>query len=546
MPIGARETDSSPRGKSKSKLVETGILTVGTVAVNLQSETVSDMHVIEAVEIEASTIKDADKTVDLRIAPDPAVSATNAVEYSQCCNLLLIIYSEDTRSVGKGTHAAASPSDFMMNCLQRAFALSKADTNLSYHICAIELLPKTMQSPAQSAWENEMFSKRDSVPSIRSWLWPSCASARGSTYLLTKSPRRFNQIVSARSALPSECSIDVSHHWMYSKHEENAVKKRAASSSSIEDRLSKVRRKQGSDHASPQIYYHYLYSTESEVDNGRIVREKRNYLGCPWCKFNPGKCDLKRPESTANFIPIDDLDDEPTDDRAPKKNWGPLPPLPIRILINHLVNCHQHFLYEFVIDQLGNFHIVIKRDSSQDVQDFEILSEKYVPYTFFRSKNKRKDLMEFAVTNVVVGSNFLDGDREAGDDGSESEDEMDEEERLRVSKITATSRQYYHSRTGVPLNDEELEVDSDDDVDMTLELRMNNALLEDFVDVSYEEKVMTKHTLKQMRLRTKIVSLSFKNHLLILFFLPDFYITCFSKDIHGHVACSHCIFSCLR
>ncbi|CAM9822534.1 unnamed protein product [Phaeothamnion confervicola] len=53
-------------------------------------------------------------------------------------------------------------------------------------------------------------------------------------------------------------------------------------------------------------------------------------------------------------------------------------------------------------------------------------------------------------------------------------------------------RQYFHSRTCLPMQPEELDHDSDDDVDDSWILSVREKLLDDFDDVSLEEKTFMK------------------------------------------------------
>jgi hypothetical protein len=50
------------------------------------------------------------------------------------------------------------------------------------------------------------------------------------------------------------------------------------------------------------------------------------------------------------------------------------------------------------------------------------------------------------------------------------------------------SRVFYHSRVGLPLADEEQALESDDDVDVSWETSAAHRFLEEFADVSFEEK----------------------------------------------------------
>ena len=165
-----------------------------------------------------------------------------------------------------------------------------------------------------------------------------------------------------------------------------------------------------------------------------------------------------------------------------------IPHQSFRILINHICNNHDFFNHEFAFDQLGNFHIVASRLSLQQQQSLEELrKEIHTSHYIFGSKEMRKGIRKFAVvyTYIELPKDVLHRSDKDDDALVERGKKCDQ---IRFKFSTSATRGFYHSRTGVPMHEDELGYDSDDDVDESQDLHTNNAMLEEFDDVSYEEK----------------------------------------------------------
>jgi hypothetical protein len=84
----------------------------------------------------------------------------------------------------------------------------------------------------------------------------------------------------------------------------------------------------------------------------------------------------------------------------PRPGSTRLPPTTLRVLANHLRHCHDHFTYEFCFDQLGNFHIVIKRDKTADLDFVTLAQNLRERYFYFNIGKSKKTLFDFAVPVV--------------------------------------------------------------------------------------------------------------------------------------------------
>jgi hypothetical protein len=291
------------------------------------------------------------------------------------------------------------------------------------------------------------------------------------------------------------------------------------------------------------VYYHYLYSEfEAAKSSGssssscanepqlvlKPVVEFRSRVECCWCSArhsssSPKKCALTVDHSQATLT------------------WTTATRTSIAFLLQHLKACHFHFRYESFSDQFGNLHIALQRNRSEDTSTESVLNEKWRhPFSYFNRERGRQtaaaggarrmslcDQLVLPVLHLPIGD---DDDSNVGDNDSEEEGgQGDDTSSLAGSafavplgkqsnrkrarhlntaavsggggdamgtslKVASAVRQYYHSRTGMPLVEEELAYDSDQETDGYgwQDLIGAHRLLDEFEDVSYEEKEFMK------------------------------------------------------
>lgn len=81
-----------------------------------------------------------------------------------------------------------------------------------------------------------------------------------------------------------------------------------------------------------------------------------------------------------------------------------LPHETIRILINHLRHSHEHFSYEACQDQVGNLHVVMRRDREADYDATTLYREMRTPYFYYSIGRPKTGLYNFAIPRVKVMS----------------------------------------------------------------------------------------------------------------------------------------------
>ena len=79
-------------------------------------------------------------------------------------------------------------------------------------------------------------------------------------------------------------------------------------------------------------------------------------------------------------------------------------------MIHHLQCSHDYLRYEFCRDQIGNFHVIVRRDRSVDYKPDLLANEKKFAYE--GSKEKRSALTQFAIPNIFLASQPVDADIE--------------------------------------------------------------------------------------------------------------------------------------
>ena len=244
----------------------------------------------------------------------------------------------------------------------------------------------------------------------------------------------------------------------------------------------------------PYLFYHYLFSLGEENLSKFEVREK---LGCCFCKytFDNGQ---------DGYITLEDDN---------KSGLSTLTIVGLESLSHHLLTHHSHFRYSFYMDQYKNIHITTSKGTCGKAETV-VNSEGM---TLFRSRkrfrndstsNSRLSSLIISSVNILTYSQILRKNRlRPGFFGiEESQITNTPSSVVKVSK--AKRRQYFHARTGLPLMESELDCDSEDDVDLGSMVTNNNRMLDDFEDVSYEEKEFMK-LWNSYTLRNPVVSTAF-------------------------------------
>lgn len=168
---------------------------------------------------------------------------------------------------------------------------------------------------------------------------------------------------------------------------------------------------------------------------------------------------------------------------------------------------------------MGNFHIIVRRDRSLEYDAASLIRELRTPYMYHSFNKTKQSLYNFAVPRIkmmTVESNdvgMLQSNTAAGPSAisfaskvSESSSSSDlncdpiikEPKRLSpwlhsflstVNDAHLSFRVYYHASVGLPLFPQEEEADSDDEIDASIQAVAENMLLEEYADMSFEEKV---------------------------------------------------------
>jgi hypothetical protein len=135
-------------------------------------------------------------------------------------------------------------------------------------------------------------------------------------------------------------------------------------------------------------------------------------------------------------------------------------------------------------DQEGNLFIFMMRDRSQDLSVDSLIDEKKNPFFWFhiRHGKGRKSLLNQDLAIIKIPSASLQ---------PRSKLKGKAETVSKETQLVAT-RQYYHPRTGLPIVNEELGHESEDECDNRWDLMMANQALDEFEDIGYEEKVFMK------------------------------------------------------
>ncbi|KAG7391281.1 Polycomb protein suz12 [Phytophthora pseudosyringae] len=199
------------------------------------------------------------------------------------------------------------------------------------------------------------------------------------------------------------------------------------------------------------VWFHYLYHSML-----RRMSEKRSEYSCAWCNMFAGS---------------------------------------LRGLVAHLVSSHDRFRFQATVghDNIPHVYVMVMQEHQPRKGSSgrrSVLSELEM------FPNEEPSRFEHHFTHMSgkkygpYGSQAV----EAVEGLMQEFDEMDELSQEQPQEFYAPllQRQYFHSRTGAVVLDHEKNYDSDDDVDETWITKQSERLLDEFEDVSLEEKEFMK------------------------------------------------------
>ena len=339
------------------------------------------------------------------------------------------------------------------------------------HICCMDLPAISVSSKTKKIFFPR---KQSSLP--RNWMSPVCSKRQG--IILTTN--------SEMSTTSRSISANVQIRWTSEPLNGNKVKD-INSSRNNEDYVEvgssvrvmssgKCSHTDDSERVKKNLIYCYMF-TDQETQTVSVRREVKDSICCLWCKSNFG--------SVCNSMTA-----LPSKSKKRFKSNASHEPLAksvlrsIKSLLIHLRNCHFHFEYHALKDEAGNIFIFMRRDRSHDIDQKALFREKMKPYFWSKGFRDDQDVFAYSFQDVplmkVPGSNssIINGEVEDGEKEEDSRDVM--------------TRQYYHPRTGLPLVNEELGHESDEECVEWQNLALSNSAIDDFEDIGYEEKSFMK------------------------------------------------------
>ncbi|ETI49805.1 hypothetical protein F443_06562 [Phytophthora nicotianae P1569] len=197
------------------------------------------------------------------------------------------------------------------------------------------------------------------------------------------------------------------------------------------------------------VWFHFLYHSML-----RRMSEKRMEYSCAWCNMFAGS---------------------------------------LRGLVAHLVSSHDRFRFQATVghDNIPHIYVMVMQEPQKGNNGRRsVLSELEM------FPNEEPSRFEHHFTHMSGKKYGPHGSQavEAVEGLMQEYDEMDELSQEQPQEFYAPllQRQYFHSRTGAVVLDHEKNYDSDDDVDETWITKQSERLLDEFEDVSLEEKEFMK------------------------------------------------------
>ena len=329
--------------------------------------------------------------------------------------------------------------------------------------------------------------------SSRSWMWPVLESRQ--EIILSAQPI-VDLVKAIRVCMGSQIYADIEVTWssvkQYSEEENNQNNTNDDSPSSCNVQMEEeIRALESSDSRILDkdrnvLVYHFMYK-DPETQLFQTKKEIRNNVECIWCGSYFGTY-CKRSGKRSRELSVKETAKESFScnsvDVSTKQS--------IEYLLLHLKSCHFHFEYHAMKDQEGNLFIFMIRDRSEDLNVYSLHEEKRITYDWRRSDNdkSRESLLHYELATIKVPPSLSRPAPKGKPKPSTTTTTSTITTAERIKYIP--TRQYYHPRTGIPIVNEELGFESDDECDGRWDLMMASQSLDEFTDVGYEEKVFMK------------------------------------------------------
>ena len=393
-------------------------------------------------------------------------------------HLLLMIAFHPLLPEGSGTL-----SDSIKAHMVRVFANShrpRMNNNpdaTAIHVCIMDIGSKLVSLKKSNHLDVTMSSSR-------SWMWPVLESRQ--EIILSAQPR-VDLVKAVRACMGSQLYANVEVTWssvkQASEEENNTTDSPDSCIVQMEEEIHALESPDNRilDKDINVLVYHFMYK-DPETQLFHTKKEIRNNVECIWCGSYFGTY-CRRSSKRSRELAVKETAKKSFScnsvDVSTKQS--------IEYLLLHLRNCHFHFEYHAMKDQEGNLFIFMIRDRSEDLNISSLHEEKRISYDWKCSDNdkSRESILHYELATIKVPPSLTrtapKGRPKLPAAGTTAE---------RIKYIP--TRQYYHPRTGVPIVNEELGFDSDDECDGIWDLMMASQSLDEFTDVGYEEKVFMK------------------------------------------------------
>ena len=402
---------------------------------------------------------------------------------------IVVMFVPDPNTFIETAKKADGDATAMKTFLSHIFSKSKGATQPNVSSSYFKIFEIDFKSTGRSEVEQKL-------GSVREYFFPAPAEAE----VVTLSTRLQSHFLCAED-IPSKFIVSIelkfsranSSRRPYSSEMEGhpplSVSKTASSSASSSSSANGARRlkdnsqtEDGLKHSAAlrNIYFHYLFNpTASDTSCFKSVVEHHVPLGrlaCPFCSFSVHLGNSRHTGRTEPF-------------RQPKVK------LAICSFLTHLEYVHFLFRYEAVVDQLGDFHVVVRRDAG--LQPTATVRAARVDYCFSNrrqiKRNRRPSTVPIyeACLPCISFPNPSRRDPAAppGVSGSHGVSHASSSN----DWIKKHKRQYFHARLALPITDEEfLSYDSDDDIDTSFEKVSAVRGIDEFEDICVEEKELMK------------------------------------------------------
>ena len=398
-------------------------------------------------------------------------SSTNT--FARNLDLMLVIAFHPQLSQATGSITAA-----MKDHMRQIFAnthrprIDDASDPSAIHICVMDISSKSVKFVKEKSCL-----KATSNMASRSWMWPVLAERQN--IVLCAQPR-VDLVRPVRASMGSKLFADVEVTWSSSKREfgngsednmkETPVENDASEATTASESLAKAN--------ANYLVYHYMYK-DPETQLFHAKKEMKACAECVWCgSFFGANCKTNKKRMRESEV---------TENQKPTFSCNPMNATTkqaIEYLLLHLRNCHYHFDYHSMRDLEGNLFIFMMRNRKHDLGMSSLHAERRLNMSFRCSRHKsyRKSLLHYNLATIKVPTPAI-----------EIVPKVKPAVKAAIAEVeNVIKRQYYHPRTGVPIVNEELEYESEDERDIRWDLMMANNAIDEFEDVGYEEKVFMK------------------------------------------------------